>query len=148
MGKWGQIQIKLFKPFHATMIIIQPSWRWNFDERKEGCWDKYFQIWNSYDSVTNKHINQGGETLKKINSKVIYFNCLLQQNPHYIETKINNPNMQRRRQTKGRCKSYRPVTLLPCIFKVCEKILLSIAAYSISYRFSTLSSTRLLEKFR
>lgn len=50
-----------------------------------------------YDLITNKHTKHGGDTLKK-NAPLSY----LTQHPLCMETRTNNPHIQKGRQTKGR----------------------------------------------
>lgn len=78
-----------------------------------------------YDLITNEHIKYGGETLTLCIAML--FNAIIDSGKIPTEWKqgLIIPIYKGAGKPKDSCKSYRPVALLPCIFKIFEKIILS-----------------------
>lgn len=77
------------------------------------------------DRITNEHIKYGGETLTLCIA--VMFNAIIDSGKIPTEWKqgLIIPIHKGAGKPKDSCKSYRPVALLPCIFKIFEKIILS-----------------------
>lgn len=78
-----------------------------------------------YDLITKEHFKYGGETLTLCIAML--FNAITDSGKIPTEWKqgLIIPIYKGAGKPKDSCKSYRPVALLPCIFKIFEKIILS-----------------------
>ena len=77
------------------------------------------------DSIANEHVIHSGEALIQCLTNV--FNAIVRfgKVPEYWKRGLIVPLFKGGGKPKDECKSYRPVALLPCFFKIFEKILLS-----------------------
>lgn len=78
-----------------------------------------------YDSITNEHIVHGGKSL--VRCLVNLYNAIVSLGKIPLQWKqgLIVPLYKGGSKPKNVCDSYRPVALLPCLFKIFEKIILS-----------------------
>lgn len=78
-----------------------------------------------YDSITNEHIVHGGKSL--VRCLVNLYNAIVSWGKIPLQWKqgLIVPLYKGGSKPKNVCDSYRPVALLPCLFKIFEKIILS-----------------------
>ena len=75
------------------------------------------------DNITNEHVLHSGSLLAdclcKLYNAVIHAGCVPSQWKHGLIVPIYKGGSK----SKNSCNSYRPVALLPCIFKIFEKVI-------------------------